>query len=366
MKTYLTLSIYFILTFCLFSCGSTHQPIEQTLATKIVAKTNYTKVSETERFGIRMPPILSQPHDEEEAHDHGTPEFEYVLPATWQEGQSIEGRQINLTIKNQPDLSCYLTLLPSRGGDALMNLNRWRGQFQQPSLTNIAEQKNEEVSFFNISTKLFEISGNFKTQDQIHNNYTMLGLITKDEHWAYSIKFVGPSENVLAEKNNFLLWVSSLHPKPASKETPNHTTKESKKLSWVTPKDWQQDTSNPQRIATFKPNGKAQTECTVTSFGGSVLENLNRWRKQLGQEPISDLEKENHEWLDTSIGKCYFVIIEGPYNGGMGGQAIATAQLIGGILSQGETSIFIKLIGPKNETSSEVDAIKSFIQSLKE
>lgn len=342
-----------------FACGSNGKSIEKTLTITTVAKTKYEKASDIDRFGIKFDsPPASQ--------NQTTLSFEYQLPENWSDSELKDKRDVNIIIASAPEVSCYLTVLPIRGGDALMNLNRWRGQFQQKPINDIAEQKSESITFLNIPTKIFEIEGDFSSNNQIKNAYKMYGIITHDNKHAYSLKFIGPSETIEIEKQNFIKWVNSIKIKNPIEETKSKPTLQNAKLTWIKPENWQLEPEKPQRIATFKPINKTKTEITITIFKGSLIDNLNRWRKQMGQSEFAELSQHNLEKISTTLGECFIAKIEGTYNGGMSNNPIADAIIIGGILPRGDSSIFIKMIGPKAEAESELDSLKALILSLKE
>ena len=64
---------------------------------------------------------------------------------------------------------------------------------------------------------------------------------------------------------------------------------------WIVPAGWTQELQQrPMRAATFHTGkGEAAIEVAVSQFPGDVgglLANVNRWRKQIGLEPISETE----------------------------------------------------------------------------
>lgn len=64
-------------------------------------------------------------------------------------------------------------------------------------------------------------------------------------------------------------------------------------VTWTAPSGWEAvKTDQPMRLATFKP-ASGQPEITIAAFPGDtggLLANINRWRGQLGLDPIEEAE----------------------------------------------------------------------------
>lgn len=74
-------------------------------------------------------------------------------------------------------------------------------------------------------------------------------------------------------------------------------------FSWETPDDWQEQKATPPRKASYTVNGSQgrQADLSVTTFPGAVgglLPNINRWRNQLGLEPVTE---ETMEGLTETV-----------------------------------------------------------------
>lgn len=75
-----------------------------------------------------------------------------------------------------------------------------------------------------------------------------------------------------------------------------------KNPTWTVPAGWKLDKPQQGRIATFKMK-KSDTlvELTVTRFGGSLLDNVNRWRtNDAGVNPLTELELPKETEVITS------------------------------------------------------------------
>lgn len=67
-------------------------------------------------------------------------------------------------------------------------------------------------------------------------------------------------------------------------------------LDWTLPSGWASQPATPPRLATFAISGGKGCEVTITQFpgdAGGLLANVNRWRGQLGLNPIEESQLES-------------------------------------------------------------------------
>lgn len=88
-------------------------------------------------------------------------------------------------------------------------------------------------------------------------------------------------------------------------------------VRWTLPPGWTEEKGGPQREATIKFGDKEpKLEISVTRFagdGGGMLPNLNRWRNQLGLEPVTETELSSQaKKLDGASGEVWLVDLTGP------------------------------------------------------
>ena len=90
--------------------------------------------------------------------------------------------------------------------------------------------------------------------------------------------------------------------------------------AWTLPAGWREvGTQGKERIATLRmKKSETPVELSVTRFGGKLLENINRWRGQVGADPITEAEIETKNRVLTVDGRRVVVVdVSGP--GGKGG-----------------------------------------------
>lgn len=146
--------------------------------------------------------------------------------------------------------------------------------------------------------------------------WRMVAAIVPSGEQTWFFKAVGPGRALAEKKQEFDRFLASVRFVDGKPE-------------WTLPEGWREEKAGGERVATFK-FGKADAplELAVTKLegaGGGVLANVNRWRGQLGLQPIeeSDLSRET---ATRTIGgaKSTVVDFEGtskpqaaPFAGGM-------------------------------------------------
>jgi len=102
------------------------------------------------------------------------------------------------------------------------------------------------------------------------------------------------------------------------------------KPRWKLPEGWKELPGSAFRYATIQvppaKEGGQPLEISVSTAGGTVLDNINRWRGQLGLKPITEeeLPKES-EKFQAGPYEGLFVTLVGKGSGGMGGPMASMA-----------------------------------------
>jgi hypothetical protein len=137
--------------------------------------------------------------------------------------------------------------------------------------------------------------------------FRMLGAVIPAEpgYWWF-VKFVGPAEVVSPLEADFNAFVKGIKP-------------DEKKPTWAAPPKWTEAPPRATRLATYQ-NGQAEMYLSGP-FGGSLLDNVNRWRKEVGLREVKEAEL-NSGVTELKLGDktAYTVDLRGPtWSGGMMG-----------------------------------------------
>jgi len=136
---------------------------------------------------------------------------------------------------------------------------------------------------------------------------------------------------------------------------------------WDVPEGWTEEPPTAFRTANLRVAGNPDAECTLTvlpSGGGGLLQNVNRWRGQMGLEPLDDAgfaALPRHPFLH---GEAVLVDVEGAYAGMGGGPGIPGYRLVGLAALDGAMGVFVKMTGPANLIEAELDAFYAFCASI--
>jgi hypothetical protein len=260
------------------------------------------------------------------ANDAASPRW--ILPSGWTQTGRTETRYATLSIP-QPGQALELSVssLPKPPGGSRAferpNLNRWRGQMGRPSLTARRAAKVIETIDLPAGRATFvDITGESKGSSGMPPGVP-----------------------------------------PRSKSRPPAPPRGD--LSFDLPPGWRQVEAGGPRLATFviEANGQA-AEVAISDLGGGgeLLENVNRWRDQVGlTAPLAETDLgKTVESVIVEGQTCPLATMIGPEIAGEPALAILAA-----IIPRGESKRFVKLIGHAELAQRERANFRAFVESLK-
>jgi hypothetical protein len=139
-------------------------------------------------------------------------------------------------------------------------------------------------------------------------------------------------------------------------------------FDWSMPDGWSQLPTRNMHLLDIKAGPDPDVECSLSVAGGSVLDNVNRWRGQFGQPAIdaTAIEKLPRQMLLEH--DALRIEIEGAF-AGMGaaksGAPKAGFKLIGLIAGTDDQQVFVKMTGPKAAVEQQSAALDQFAGSLR-
>ena len=132
--------------------------------------------------------------------------------------------------------------------------------------------------------------------------------------------------------------------------------------SWKLPKEWAAQPASGMRLATIViPQSEGDNlSASVTEFGGSLAGNINRWRGQIGLNPLEEAKvAESLERVETKLGYGYIALLINP-------DSVKKAMLAAIIPRPSGRSIFLKINGPAQSLKEIIDDFRVFTQSVSE
>jgi hypothetical protein len=129
----------------------------------------------------------------------------------------------------------------------------------------------------------------------------LLGAVVPQEGGSWFFKLLGPVDEVGEQKEAFDAFLRSVRLHPGAE----------KQITWQAPEGWHEDAGGGFRYATFHIGSDEgePLELSVSQAGGSVLDNINRWRGQIGLAPISESEMEDST-TRVPIGDATAIVID--------------------------------------------------------
>ncbi len=273
------------------------------------------------------------------------------LPAGWQERPGDQFRHATLEIGGStPPLEMSISQLGRGENDEeyiLENVNRWRGQLGlEPTTSEVLAQESERFTVGEFPVTLVELTG------------------------AGSGAMGGPFSGGAASGGPFAGGeLPPDHPPvtsgPATKGSAPPADRAGK-ITYNVPEGWKELPARGLRAASFEvASGDKKLDISVIPLSlagpaGDIVENVNRWRGQVGLAPQSgeEIAKELRKLTGKEM-EWHVVELAGE-NPTSGGQMI-----LGAIGKTDSAAWFVKLSGPPDLARLEKEHFDQFVGSLK-
>lgn len=132
-----------------------------------------------------------------------------------------------------------------------------------------------------------------------------------------------------------------------------------------TPQGWLSLPASQFRLLNYRFGESGKGEVWVSLVQGSVLDNVNRWLKEFGGEPVDQAGLEKLKTVTLAGATGIFVTAEGVYKGAMGASPKPGSALAGVVASVGGQILTVKMVGPKAEVDAAKPVLESYIKSLR-
>jgi len=135
---------------------------------------------------------------------------------------------------------------------------------------------------------------------------------------------------------------------------------------WEVPTGWTTAPARAMRVVTFTAGPEGAVECYVSVLrgdAGGLAANVNRWRRQMGQEALSEEAIAALPKIPVLGRECPLVEVSGDFTG-MDQTTQAGAALLGLVCELPENALFVKMTGPSAAVAAERERFEAFCQSL--
>lgn len=131
------------------------------------------------------------------------------------------------------------------------------------------------------------------------------------------------------------------------------------------PANWLARPASQFRLLNYAFGASGKGEVYVSRSQGSVLDNVNRWRKQFAQQDLTAQELAALPKATLMGAEAIIVDADGRYAGGMGKEPVDGFALSGLVAKIGSDIITIKMVGPKEEVGAEKANLVEYAKTLK-
>jgi hypothetical protein len=297
---------------------------------------------------------------------NASPQLQFALPSDWREKTPGQMRVASFAVTNASVQIADVGVIPLQAGENELDLvNMWREQMQLPALTN--EITVETVFVGGESAKLFDIASEQPLIDGKFRARILIAELTRgNASWFF--KMTGEDSFIASQKENFLQFLKSVsfaENSAAQISNAPMTQNQGAVSIWTIPSGWQRLPPSEFLVAKFLiQNGGAKAEVNVSSLageGGGLPANVNRWRGQLGLEPLKNEMELAHIVPAMDLpGGGHLTTVD------FSGTDVKTgkpARLVGAIVPQSGRTWFYKLMGDEQIVAQQKDAFIEFIQS---
>ncbi len=305
-------------------------------------------------------------HSENDGHDHGRkpsereekvwrPALTWTLPAGWKD---LGPDAANVGRLGAGEASVAITALTSMEGKESILVNMWRQvRGQQPLEDAEAVKTLSEVPIAGAAGRMFEF-----LDDKAEKPGRFIVAFTHRPEGSLFFKIQGPDAAVTAQKPAFFEFLKTVKFAEGSTPKPQGTPAAPEKpAEWKgeLPAGWTAVAPGPMQLAKFavpeKDGAKAEVAVSVfPSATGGTVENVKRWRNQLGLAAIPDEE----------VAK-----LPQPLPGAPEGSIIVDLKnenraLTGAIVPRGGQWWFVKLMGDAPAVTAAREAFAAFATKL--
>jgi hypothetical protein len=332
-------------------------------------------------------PMSADPHQPGDMSSQGQSEsapakLSWTLPGGWEQKPPSELRAASFAVSGKDGQIADVSVIVLPGGGPELDLvNMWRQQMRLPPLTTgTPDQQADSVLIGSDPGKLFDIASQEPVIDGKSRGRILVAMVTRGPT-SWFFKMTGEDSFVRDQKPVFVQFLKSIAFQSGASGEPvqfadahrflSTNAKEapganSDKPIWVVPPDWREAPATQFLLAKFEvsgaDDGKADVGVSMLGgTGGGLLANVNRWRRQLGLEPV---DEDGLGKLLTSVdiagGKALFVDMNG--TDAKTGQP---ARMVGAIVLQTDRTWFYKLMGNDKTVEKEKETFTKFVQTVK-
>ncbi|MEI6278820.1 MAG: hypothetical protein WCQ16_05480 [Verrucomicrobiae bacterium] len=361
--------------------------------------------SAPESPGTGVMPAMGAPAEPGAPASVQPPQVTGTPPSNWEARPLSAMRQASYLVKgdNGATADISLVILAGPAGGALDNINRWLSQLGQPEITaeQLAKIARHVASPLGDAT-VVDLEGLPQGGDAAKDGRIVAGIISGDSR-SFFFKMRGNAALAESQKEAFIQWIGTMRQgesappagpvsgaeavspaasvaatEPVSATCPvagatpvagpatcpvagtaPAADSEKPRIKWEAPAGWKPGATSAMRQASFSVAGQDGESADISvsvlgGDGGGDLENVNRWRDQIG---LGNVEAGELKALVVPVachdGEIFTVDMAGP-----------KARMLVGWAKVDGKSWFFKLIAPDRLAGGEKAGFEKFLRSV--
>ena len=304
-----------------------------------------------------------------------TARWSVVTPQGWTPLPAAPLRDHGWKLGPEGKAECTLSLLSGMAGGLEANVNRWRKQMSLPPASAEELAALPKLTWLGVDAREVSLEGDYRGMGDVVQvpQAQLLGRVAVLPEGTAFLKLVGPAGVVAVERARFTALAESLKVEMTAPAKPDAGPSgappgERQRLAWTAPEGWVQGPPRPMREVTYSPASAPGVSCWISLLvgkAGGLRANLDRWRNEMGQGPITDDALAQLPRGTVLGAPAVYVELEGTF-AGMGAEPAAGSALLGMVLEREAGSVFVKMIGPAAAVKAESARFRAFCESLRE
>jgi hypothetical protein len=303
------------------------------------------------------------------------PGLGWKTPAGWKEMEPDTMRVASFSLGEQDGQHGEVAAIPIPGMKQVDTnfVNMWCQQLSvSPAREEDLPKMMTDVAIGDGAGKLVDVLATEPDKGASHTNRIIVAVVAR-KGFTWFFKLQGPGSLVNREQPAFLEFLKSVDftksdqfvqaamASQFSGETPVASSESSAKPKWEVPEGWKEISAGQMVLSRFAldSGGGKKAEVTVSTAGGGLLLNVNRWRGQLGLPAIAESELKTVATPFNVPGEnAVLVDMSGTDKGGR------QARLIAVIVPRNDGTWFYKLMGDQEVAGRHKDTFLKFVQTV--
>lgn len=289
------------------------------------------------------------PQDQQQQEESPQLHVIWDVPSTWKEVETtVSMRLVTFIAANGQEIA--VSAFPGDVGGLIANVNRWRGQ--------VGLDETDEAGIEEVINRLDGVD--VIIVDVASGDTRLVGsIIDVGDGQTWFVKAIGPAEKIDQVKADLVVISTTFrihdhdHEGADTQEEAVELAIPTSSSGWEQPAEWTvEKDASPILMAAFNADGGARITLTsLVGQGGGMLDNINRWRGQLGLDQVPTMaEQPTRDLGDGAV----FVDLVSPDE---------ASRMAAAIVPMGAQSLYFKLTGTHAQVEEELGRFETYINA---